>query len=45
MNCQRCKYNWVSRGLKNPKSCPKCKVRLDYGKYQVLENGDETHEQ
>lgn len=36
MKCDKCKYDWTPKGLKTPKSCPRCKVRLDYGKYQVL---------
>lgn len=27
--CWKCGYRWKSM-LKNPKACPRCKVRLDY---------------
>jgi len=29
MKCHKCNYKWESR-IKHPKSCPRCKVRLDY---------------
>ena len=28
MKCFKCSYEWVSR-KPNPKSCPRCKTRLD----------------
>jgi len=28
MKCKKCNYEWVSR-IENPKSCPRCKARLD----------------
>ena len=31
MECFKCRYLWESR-LAEPKSCPRCKTRLDYGK-------------
>jgi len=31
MKCPRCRYEWESR-KDNPKACPRCKSRLDYGK-------------
>lgn len=27
-NCKKCKYEWDSR-KKDPKSCPRCKARMD----------------
>lgn len=29
MKCQKCEYKWESR-VEDPKSCPRCKTRLDY---------------
>jgi len=28
MRCEKCGYEWKSR-VQNPKSCPRCKARLD----------------
>ena len=28
MKCKKCRYKWIPRKSK-PKSCPKCKARLD----------------
>ena len=28
MKCSKCLYDWISR-KQNPKSCPRCKTRLD----------------
>ncbi len=35
INCKKCEYSWVTRDEKIPKVCPRCKARLDYGKYKV----------
>lgn len=32
--CPKCKYEWESR-VDQPKACPACKVRLDYGPYKI----------
>ena len=29
MICEKCSYQWSSR-VKEPKECPRCKIRLDY---------------
>jgi len=29
-NCEHCAYEWASR-VEQPKSCPRCKRRFDYG--------------
>ncbi len=29
MKCFKCQYDWSSR-VNTPKSCPRCKTRLDY---------------
>lgn len=31
MKCPKCEYKWQAR-VKKPKSCPRCKTRLDYKK-------------
>lgn len=38
MKCFRCGYNWPTR-IDNPKSCPRCKTRLDYNIKKVRING------
>lgn len=30
MKCIKCKYGWQTR-IALPKSCPRCKTRMDYG--------------
>lgn len=25
LNCNRCKHEWATRNIKDPKYCPKCK--------------------
>ena len=30
MKCIKCTYSWQTRVIE-PKSCPRCKTRLDYG--------------
>ena len=32
--CCKCDYEWKPR-IKNPKSCPRCKTRLDFGKAKI----------
>lgn len=32
--CPRCDYSWSPRMLA-PKLCPRCKTRIDYGKWKV----------
>jgi len=34
MNCPKCKYQWKPI-TNNPKVCPRCKARLDYGKWET----------
>ena len=29
--CPKCNYEWIAR-IDEPKACPRCKTRLDYGK-------------
>lgn len=29
MKCFKCQYDWSTR-IETPKSCPRCKTRLDY---------------
>jgi len=36
MKCPDCGYEWKPR-VENPKSCPRCKRRLDYPKKKVKE--------
>ena len=37
MLCDKCDYEWETR-VENPKSCPRCKYRLDYGKVRGNKN-------
>ena len=34
MDCVKCDYEWMSR-IEQPKSCPRCKTRLDFGKANI----------
>jgi hypothetical protein len=33
MKCPKCSYDWKPL-TERPKVCPRCKVRLDFGKYK-----------
>ncbi len=37
IKCPKCEYEWKPRdeGI-IPKVCPRCKIRLDYGKYDII---------
>ncbi len=35
IKCKKCQYSWLTRDEKLPKVCPRCKARLDYGKYKI----------
>lgn len=40
MICPKCSYEWEPR-KPNPKVCPRCKARLDYGPWKLKkESGD-----
>jgi predicted Zn-ribbon and HTH transcriptional regulator len=32
--CKKCNYEWEPR-VENPKSCPRCKYRLDYEEIKI----------
>lgn len=34
MKCPKCSYNWETKA-ENPKKCPRCQARLDWGKWNV----------
>ncbi|MFH1229353.1 MAG: hypothetical protein V1678_02915 [Candidatus Aenigmatarchaeota archaeon] len=34
MNCPKCNLIWTPR-KPNPRECPRCKTRFDYGKWKL----------
>ena len=39
MICNKCGYEWEAR-IDSPVSCPRCKVRFDYGEVKKGDNND-----